>query len=562
MKRRFATILLGMSLALSLGGSLLAKDYKHEVPDRPKIVIGMVVDQMSWDYLYRFSDRFGEGGFKRLLNEGFNCHNARINYIPSVTAIGHATVYTGSVPSIHGIAGNNFFEGKTRRYCTEDKSVHTVGAEEGKSGQMSPRNMRSTSITDELKLATNFRSKVVGVAIKDRGAILPAGHSADAAYWFDDKSGRFITSTYYMQELPRWVRKFNDRELPERYLRAGWKPVHAVRSYTQSLSDENPFEEPWGQTAKATLPLDTKKLMKEQGFGVIRTTPMGNTLTLDMAKAAIEGENLGKKRRGEEHDTDFLAISLSSTDYIGHRYAPLSVEIEDTYLHLDKDLKRFFDYLDERYGRDGYLFFLTADHAAGHNLTFLEHAKLPGRAWRSDEARLLVDSVCRAQLGEVGKSVAVGVANNQIFFDEEAIDRLGADRHKLFSSVKRAIDRMPGVAYTIIMDEASTSTVPQEIRERAINGYTRGRSGALFVILHPGWYSHGSAEPALGTSHSVWAPYDTHIPLIFMGHRIKPAHLYREVHMTDIAATLAMYLKTQLPSGCIGKPIHEILGED
>lgn len=538
--------------------ALWADDYRHEVPDRPRIVVGMIVDQMSWDYLYRYADRFGEGGFRRLLKEGFNCHNARIDYIPSVTAIGHATVYTGSVPSIHGIAGNHFYEGRNGRYCTEDSTVMTVGAEPSKSGQMSPRNMRATSITDELKLATNFRSKVVGVAIKDRGAILPAGHTADAAYWFDDKSGRFVTSTYYMKELPRWVRKFNDQRLPEKYLSQGWRSLYAAKTYLESLPDDNPYEAGWAEGHGPTLPLDTKTLVQKQGFGVIRTTPMGNTLTLDMVRAAIEGEELGARRKGEPISTDFLAVSLSSTDYIGHRYAPLSMEIEDTYLRLDRDLKSFFDYLDARYGKDGYLFFLTADHAAGHNLKFLEDRKLPGRAWRSDLARKLVDSVCRAELGTEAK-VFVAVANNQVFFDDAELDRLGADRSRLYEAVRRQLDRMPGVAYSVVMEEASTATLPEDIKQRAINGYCRGRSGAIFVVLHPGWYSHGSSTPAKGTSHSVWAPYDTHIPLIFLGHKVRSGHLYRQVYMTDIAATLAMYLKIQLPSGCIGRPIEELL---
>lgn len=557
MKRKLLSLLL---CSTSLIGTqiLWAEDYKHETPDRPHIVVGMVVDQMSWDYLYRYSSRFGKGGFRRLLKEGFNCHNARINYIPSVTAIGHATVYTGSVPSIHGIAGNNFYEGTKGRYCTEDSTVRSVGAEPSKSGQMSPRNLRSTSITDELKLATNLRSKVVGVALKDRGAILPAGHTANAAYWFDDKNGNFITSTYYMQELPRWVEKFNAKKLPEKYLRFGWKPLYAPKSYRESLPDSNPYEASWGKIAPPTLPLDTKLLHQEQGIGVIRTTPMGNTLTLDMAKAAIEGEALGMGRKDNPMPTDFLAISLSSTDYIGHRYAPLSMEIEDTYLRLDKDLKDFFDYLDDRYGKGGYLFFLTADHAAGHNLKFLEDHKLPGRAWRSDLARKVVDSVCRADLGAESRAF-VAVSNNQVFFDDTELDRLGADRSRLYSAVKRQLDKMPGVAYSIVMDSAQQATLPHDIKERAINGYCRGRSGAIFVVLHPGWYSHGSGEPAKGTSHSVWAPYDTHIPLIFMGHKVRPTHLYREVYMTDIAATLAMYLKTQLPSGCIGRPITELL---
>lgn len=548
---------LALALGLSTGAAQAKSELQHDRPDRPRIVVGMVVDQMCWDYLYRYQAHFVDGGFKRLLQQGFNCHNARIDYIPSVTAIGHATVYTGSVPSIHGIAGNYFYDRGKGLYCTEDKSVQTVGAEPSKSGQMSPRNLLATSITDELKLATNFRSRVIGIALKDRGAILPAGHSADAAYWFDDKSGNFISSTYYMQELPRWVKRFNDRELAQKYLREGWRTLHNHRTYVESVEDENPFEQSWKDVAPATLPLNTRKLSKEFGLGVIRTTPMGNTITLDLAKAAIEGEELGSRPQ----ETDFLAISLSSTDYIGHRYATYSVEIEDTYRRLDKDLSDFFAYLDKRFGQDGYLFFLTADHAAAHNLTFLEARKLPGRAWRVDQARKLVDSISRAQLGAETKTL-IDIANYQVFMDEEQLERLGADRDKLYSSICRHLEQMPGVAYAVRADHAASASLPEAIRSRIVNGYNHHRSGSIFVVLHPGWYGQGSSKPAQGTSHAVWSPYDTHIPLIFMGHRIEPGHLYREVHMTDIAPTLAFLLKTQLPSGCIGRPITELLDED
>lgn len=550
--------LIALTILTATLPAFAGKKLEHNKPDRPAIVVGMVVDQMCWDYLYRYNNRFVEGGFKRLLNEGFNCHNTRINYIPSVTAIGHASVYTGSVPSIHGIAGNNFYSQCKSLYCTQDEAVRTVGADEGKSGQMSPRNMLSTTITDELKLATNFRSKVIGVALKDRGAILPAGHSADGAYWFDDQSGNFITSTYYMDKLPRWVERFNNRKLAKKYLRDGWKPLHNKRSYVESVADENNFEQPWKEVAKATLPLDTRKLEKEFGLGVIRTTPMGNTLTLDMAKAAIEGEELGTR---EDGDTDFLAVSLSSTDYIGHRYATYSMEIEDTYLRLDQELKEFFDYLDGRYGKDGYLFFLTADHAAAHNLTFLEDKKLPGRAWRVDIARQKVSEICQAQLG-ADAEVFIDIANYQVFLDEAKIDELGANRQKLYDAICRELANMPGVAYAVQSDRAGSASLPEDIRTRIVNGYNHNRSGSIFVILHPGWYSHRGDKAAQGTSHAVWSPYDTHIPLIFMGYGVEAGHLYREVHITDIAATLAFMLKTQLPSGCIGRPITEILDHD
>lgn len=542
-----------LACALVCGMPLWADDdSRHQAPNRPRVVVGMVVDQMSWDYLYRFNDRFVNGGFRRLLSEGFNCQNTRISHIPSVTAIGHATIYTGSVPSIHGIAGNNFqIDGKPI-YCTEDKSVESVGAPNGPNGQMSPRNMLTTSITDELKLATNFSSRVYGVSIKDRGAILPAGHSADAAYWFDDVSGNFISSTYYMKELPRWAKRFNERRLPEKYLSSDWQTLHHSSTYKASVPDANAYEEPWGDVP-ATLPLPLKRLSREHGFGVLRTTPWGNTVTLDMAMALIDGERLGSRR----DSTDFLAISLSSTDYIGHRYNGLSVELEDTYLRLDRDLERFFGELDKRFGKDGYLFFITADHAIAHNTTFLKERKLPGRVWRTDIAKRTADSVTHALLG-TNESVITAISNYQIFLDEDKLTKLNADRPKLMQALCKELSKQPGVAYVVEAAQVAQAAIPEEIRYRIINGYNQHRSGAIFVILHPGWQSGRSDKPQLGTNHAVWAPYDTHIPLIFMGHGIKPGYLYREVHMTDIAPTLAFLLKTQLPSGAIGKPITEL----
>lgn len=549
--------LLLLTVGLVLAGVTIARADSdgHQRPDRPRIVVTMVVDQMSWDYLYRYNERFGQGGFRRLLSDGFNCQNARINYIPSVTAIGHASIYTGSVPSIHGIAGNNFYINGKRTYCTEDPSVQPVGADAGKAGEMSPRNMLTTTIADELKIATNFRSRVIGVSIKDRGAILPAGHSADAAYWFDDKSGNFITSTYYMQELPRWVQRFNSRRLAEKYLKGDWKPLYNLRSYKESIEDRNPFEYPWGDIP-ATLPLPTSKIMKSEGLGIIRSTPMGNTLTLDMAKAAIEGERLGERR----DETDFLAVSLSSTDYIGHRYASFSIELEDTYLRLDKELADFFSYLDGRFGKDGYLFVITADHAVAHNIDFLASRKLPGRKWRSDIARETADRVALAVAGTT--DVIVGLSTYQLVLNESVIQERGVDRDKLIASLIRELGKQEGVAYVVDADKINVSSVPDDIRGRMLNGYNRQRSGQLFIVPHPGWTSGRGDGPTQGADHSVWAPYDTHIPLIFMGKGIKPGSLYRQVDMTDIAATLAFLLKTQLPSGAIGRPITEILGAD
>ena len=298
-----------------------------------------------------------------------------VNYLPAYTAIGHSSVHTGSVPSIHGIAGNDFFKDGNPIYCTQDTTVSSVGVPNGVSGQMSPRNLLTTTISDELRIATNFRSKTIGVAIKDRASILPAGHTANGAYWLDDKTGNFITSTYYMKDLPEWVKKFNARGRVAELLKDGWSTLYPINTYRESTADAVPYEQPWDKDGKfpATLPLNTAELAKVKGPGVIRTTPMGNTLTFEMAKAAIEGESLGSRA----DETDFLAMSHSATDYVGHRYGTFAVETEDTYLRLDKDLADFFRYLDGRFGRDGYLFILTADHAAAHNLTVVMASSYP-----------------------------------------------------------------------------------------------------------------------------------------------------------------------------------------
>ena len=262
---------------------------------RPKLVVGIVVDQMRWDYLYRYYERYGDNGFKRLLNDGFSCDSTQVDYIPTFTAPGHTCIYTGSVPALHGIAGNDFIIQATGQsmYCTEDTSVRSVGADT-KAGEMSPRNLLTSTVTDELKLATNFRSKVIGIALKDRGGILPAGHTANAAYWFDDKSGNWITSTYYMNDLPKWAKELNAEKLPETYLKLDWTPLYPIDTYVQTLPDDSKYE---GQIQRRRCAqpcrVKTSALYKESNLGMIRSTPYGNTMTLDMAVAAINGEQLG-----------------------------------------------------------------------------------------------------------------------------------------------------------------------------------------------------------------------------------------------------------------------------
>ena len=328
---------------------------------RPKLVVGIVVDQMRWDYLYRFYNRYDEnGGFKRLLNQGFSCENTFIPYIPTITACGHASIYTGSVPAINGITGNEWWDYSENKYSYSagDSNVKTIGSNTDQ-GLMSPKNLLVTTIGDELRLATNFRSKVVGIALKDRSAVLPAGHSANGAYWYDSKTGDWITSSYYLTELPAWVKDFNAKKLTDKYYAQDWNTLYPTPTYEQSAPDVRGF------------PRNLKQFIGKN-YGIISATPYGNSLTFEMAKAAINGEKMG-----ESSGTDLIAISLSSPDYIGHAYGPNSVEAEDCFLRLDKEIGGFLNFLDEKIGKGEYLVFLTADHGAANMPSFLNAHKIP-----------------------------------------------------------------------------------------------------------------------------------------------------------------------------------------
>ncbi len=531
----------------------IAANTSTELP-RPKLVVGIVVDQMRWDYLYRYYNRYSDNGFKRLLNEGFSCENTQVDYIPTFTGPGHTCIYTGSVPAIHGIAGNDFIIQSTGKsmYCTEDTTVQTVGST-SKAGQMSPRNLLVTTVTDELKLATNFRSKVIGIALKDRGGILPAGHSADAAYWFDDKSGDWISSTYYMKDLPQWVKAFNVQKLPETYLKLDWNALYPLDTYLQSTADNSPYEGKFKGTDAPTLPVKTSALYKGN-LGLIRATPYGNTFTLDFAIATINSENLG-----QHAVPDFLAVSLSSPDYIGHQFGINAVEVEDTYLRLDRDLAAFLTYLDAKVGKGNYTVFLSADHGAAHNTAFLNDHNIPAGVW--DEAKALKE--LNAFLMDKYKTdqLVLSLGNYQVNFNYKVIDHQHLDHDALKKDCISFLETQPGIAFAVDMKKAETANVPEVLRKRIVNGYSLAHSGEIQIILQPAWFTgHGSGDGGpTGTTHGTWNPYDNHIPLVFMGWGIKHGSTVRETHMTDIAATVAALLHIQAPNGSIGQPIPEVL---
>jgi len=514
--------------------------------DRPKLVVGLMVDQMRWDFLYRYAGRYGNGGFKRLLGEGFVCENTFIPYAQTVTAAGHTCVYTGSVPAIHGIMGNEWYDKQMGRsvYCTEDKEVKTIGGADNAEPQ-SPKNLWTTTICDELKIATNFQSKVIGVAIKDRGGILPAGHSADAAYWYDSRSGNWVTSTYYMNELPAWALAFNNRKVVDSFYKLNWNTLYPIATYKQSDKDDAVYEGKFAHEAKPVFP---HELASQTGknYGLISSTPYGNTMTLAFAKAALENEGLGN-----DGITDFLAISLSSPDYIGHQFGPNSIEIEDTYLRLDRELASFFSYLDAKVGRGQYLFFITADHAVAHTPGFLQEHKIPVKTL-SVPVNEIVNGV-REKFGIRG--IILDADNYQLYLNDKAIDSAGADKEEVKNFIIALLNRHPDILMAFDCEEISEANLPALVKELFINGYNTRRGGDIQLILKPGLFFGGKT----GTTHGSWYPYDSHIPLIWMGWGIKKGKSHTAYYMTDIAPTIAALLKIQMPNGSIGRVIEEAM---
>ena len=537
--------------ALFFACSLLLQGNSQPGIQRPKLVVGIVVDQMRWDFLYRYFDRYGSGGLKRLIGEGFSCENAMINYIPSFTAVGHSTIFTGSVPAIDGIAGNDWTDQLTGKwyYCTSDSTVQGVGAVNAVDGKMSPRSLLVSTVTDELRLATNFQSKVVGVSLKDRAAILPAGHTG-TAFWFDDTTGRFITSTYYMKQLPDWVVKFNDKKWVNQLIEKGWTTLYPLNTYQQSDPDNRDYEGKYVGETTSTFPHNLKTIYSKNKYS-FRESPFGNTITLEFAKQALENYQLG---RGTA--TDFLTINLASTDYVGHKFGPNSIEIEDTYLRLDKDLADFLQMLDTKIGKGQYLVFLTADHGVAHNPDFMKQHELPADFWYNARITDSLNRMLNAKFHVA--SLVRSTQNYQVNFDLNKI----ANENLNFDAVKNAtvdyLMKQPGISFAANMDFIGRYPIPKRLQEMMTNGYYFKRSGQVQIILNPGWYD---AYARTGTTHGTWNPYDTHIPLLWYGWNIKPGKSNREVYMTDIAPTVAALLHIQMPNGSIGHVIDEVVSQ-
>ncbi len=516
---------------------------------KPKLVVGIVVDQMRQEYLYKYADRYSEGGFKRLMREGFMMENAHYNYIPTYTGPGHASVYTGATPETHGIIANDWYVRKLGRsiYCASDSTVTAVGGSE-ENGNISPRNMYATTISDEMRFASNKRSKTVAIAIKDRGAALPAGHTGDA-YWFDGNTGDFMTSSYYYEELPEWVKKFNASKAAEKYLDQKWETLYPIETYLQSIVDDNEFEGTFMSHEGTAFPYDLKALKADnKGVGMVAGTPFGNNLTLDMAYAALEGERLGM-----QGETDLLAVSFSSPDYVGHMFGPSSIEVEDNYLRLDLELEKFLNHLDKTYGKDEYLVFLTADHAVADIVTYMQSENVPAGNFNTRFVLTQLKGFTSEKYGE-GDWIA-NLSNEQIFLNQKLAMEKNISMEKIQREVAEFLLGFDGVKEAYTATDLRRNEYLTGRKSLLQMGYNHKASGDVLLILEPAWLSSSWK----GTTHGTGYTYDTHVPILFMGWNIPHGRSARYTSITDIAPTLAILLGTRLPNGTTGQPILEIL---
>jgi predicted AlkP superfamily pyrophosphatase or phosphodiesterase len=517
--------------------------------EKPKLVVGIVVDQMRYDYLTRFWDKYEEGGFKRIIKNGYNFKNNHFNYIPTYTGPGHTSVYTGTTPQNHGIIGNNWYNKFEEKevYCTGDDNVNPVGTNSSV-GKMSPHRMIVTTVADENRLFTQMRGKTIGVALKDRGAILPAGHTANAAYWFHGgNEGNWITSTFYVNELPQWVKDFNKSGKVNTYMKT-WNTLLDIKTYNESGPDQNVFERGYGKGT--TFPYDIKNLAsKTNPYDILKDTPFGNSITTDFAIAAIVGEDLGTNEF-----TDFLTVSYSSTDYVGHNFGVNSKEVQDTYLRLDQDLTRLLNALDEKVGKGNYTLFVTSDHGGVDVPAYLESVNIPSGYFDHSEFEQNLNEFVIKEFGSA--KLIENISNYQIFFNYKVLKEEKIKAFDLETSLSHFLIQYPKINNVFTRTQLKNGSFTSGTGALIQKGFNQRRSGDVIIVLEPSVITYSRT----GSTHGSGFSYDTHVPLLFFGNGIKQGGSVRRTEIVDIAPTISALLGISFPNGNTGKPLYEMLG--
>ena len=506
---------------------------------KPKLVVAIVIDQMRYDFLENLSHRYSDNGFNRLVNEGFNCKNNFFNYVPTVTGPGHSSISTGSTPKTHGIVGNNWYDRKRKRsiYCTDDSNYNNVGGDDY-SGNKSPNNLLVETFADINKMSNNNKSKTISIAIKDRGSILMGGKTADAAYWYYGKErAQWITSTFYMNQIPDWVKEFNKEDNLEKYLE-DWNTLEDISNYENHEIDNNSFEKLFKGKDNSAFPYDIKSLMKHNDcFDMIKETPYGNTMTTDFAIEAIVNENLGK--RGV---TDVITVGYSSTDYIGHSFGVASVETQDTYIRLDLEIQKFLSFLDKEIGKNEYSLFLTADHGVLEIPAYLSSTGVNAQAVSENDLVNKVLKKLNDVLGIEVKKLIANVDNSQIYLNDEVISEMNLNKSKVVNELVKILESFDFISKAYTADFILGSSELIEYEKLIQNGYHNERSGDIALILKENVIFYNGK----GTTHGSGYNYDTHVPLIFYGYGIKKGETLNHTEIPDIAPTISKLLGLEM----------------
>ncbi|MCH1402201.1 MAG: alkaline phosphatase family protein [Schleiferiaceae bacterium] len=506
-------------LGIAIIGSLLSVNLWAQ----PKLVVQVVVDQMRAEYLQRFDHQFApDGGFRMLIDSGFSYSNTHYNYIPTYTGPGHASISTGTTPKYHGVVANDWWDNRTASevYCAQDMDMKPVGTVES-SSKRSPKNLRSLTFSDGIKLYTNNQGKSFGVSVKDRGAIFPAGHMADGAYWLDGAM-HFVTSTYYTNELPEYLQDFNSKELAMKQMRRGWRLELSPRKYELSLEDENPFE-PKLNNETSSFPYDLEKMVEQRGLGILKNTPIGNEMVLEMALLLLKEEDLGS-----DEFTDFLGVSFSSPDYAGHTWGVRSREVHDMYLKLDAQLGQLIKVLDKEVGRDQYIIYLTADHGASENPNHLRNFGYDVRNYaNADVVAMLNDAIVEEMDVEVNLENAVSkIINHHLYLNDWA--------KPYAEEIAKIIEQVDPFVHVYTANEVRRPG-NEELALLLHEGYQTRFAGDLIFQLQPNCIFYGPT----GSTHGTGYTYDTHVPFLMMGAGVSVGSSHEKMHITDVVDKVA-----------------------
>lgn len=515
-------------------------------PETPKLVIGIVVEQMRYDYIYRYWEKLEEGGFKRLVNKGTFFKNAHHEHFFTQTGSGFASIFTGTSPSNHGIIANSWFDRDRNivTHCTQDKRVGTVGSR-GSIGRNSPKHLLSNTIGDVLKLSNFEQSKIISIGMNPKAAVLAGGKLSNATYWFDSKTGNWISSTYYMKDLPKWVERFNNKQIPKKYMKRNWNTILPLGEYTESLPDENYNEKGFGPNAN-TFPYKMKTLQGDYGYGIVKETPFGNTYTTEFAIQNIKNEELGK-----DNYPDLLLISYSPTAEIDNKFGVGSVEIEDTYLRLDMDIAKLIRYVEKKIGKENVLFFLTSDHGSNYTESYRKEKKLPNGTFNQATAFSLLKVYLEGFFGK--KAWIENYHNQQFYFDKDLMNKNKISYKSIEETAAKLLMQFDGVVEVVTSDILINNPLRNKQKTKIQNNYHVSRSGDLIIKLRSGWTERSlSEEPNFANGYN----YDTHVPLIWYGWKIPKKTVVKRTSIYDIAPTLSVFLNVAFPEACTGNPLN------